>query len=87
MLTQMDTELRLIVGKWGCNDKRKTIPCSVLLNGEYNQNDLCIGVPCIIGKNGVEEIIELDLNNDEMNKFNQSADAVRSMNSTLSDHT
>ena len=69
------------------NDKRKTIPCSVLLNGEYNQNDLCIGVPCIIGKNGVEEIIELDLNNDEMNKFNQSADAVRSMNSTLSDHT
>ena len=69
------------------NDKRKTIPCSVLLNGEYNQNNLCIGVPCIIGKNGVEEIIELDLNNDEMNKFNQSADAVRSMNSTLSDHT
>jgi malate dehydrogenase len=69
------------------NDKRKTIPCSVLLNGEYNQNDLCIGVPCIIGKNGVEEIIELDLNNDEMNKFNQSAAAVRSMNSTLSDHT
>ena len=69
------------------NDKRKTIPCSVLLNGEYNQNDLCIGVPCIIGKNGVEEIIELDLDIDEMNKFNQSADAVRSMNSTLSDHT
>ena len=69
------------------NDKRKTIPCSVLLNGEYNQDDLCIGVPCIIGKNGVEEIIELDLNNDEMNKFNQSAEAVRSMNSTLSDHT
>ena len=69
------------------NDKRKTIPCSVLLNGEYNQNDLCIGVPCIIGKNGVEEIIELDLNNDEMNKFNQSADAVRSLISTLSDHT
>ena len=69
------------------NDKRKTIPCSVLLSGEYNQNDLCIGVPCIIGKNGVEEIIELDLNNDEMNKFNQSAAAVRSMNSTLSDHT
>ena len=69
------------------NDKGKTIPCSVLLNGEYNQNDLCIGVPCIIGKNGVEEIIELDLNNDEINKFNQSADAVRSMNSTLSDHT
>tara|TARA_B100001175_G_scaffold197662_1_gene167776 strand:+ start:3359 stop:4291 length:933 start_codon:yes stop_codon:yes gene_type:complete len=69
------------------NNKRKTITCSVLLNGEYNQNDLCIGVPCIIGKIGIEEIIELDLNNDEMTKFNQSAAAVRSMNSTLSDHT
>ena len=69
------------------NDKRRTIQCSVLLSGEYNQNDLCIGVPWNKKKIGVEEIIELDLNNYEMNKFNQSADAVRSMNSTLSDHT
>ena len=69
------------------NDKRQTIPCSVLLNGEYNHKDICIGVPCVIGKNGVEEIVELDLNDDEMAKFNSSAIAVKSMNSTLTDHT
>jgi malate dehydrogenase len=69
------------------NDKKQTIPCSVFLNGEYNQKDICIGVPCVIGKNGVEEIVELDLNDDEMTKFNSSAIAVKSMNSTLTDHT
>ena len=69
------------------NDKKKIIPCSVLLDGEYNQSDICIGVPCIIGKNGVDEIIELDLNESELVEFNKSVDAVRSMNSTLSSHT
>ena len=69
------------------NDKKQTIPCSVLLNGEYNHKDICIGVPCVIGKNGVEEIVELELNDDEMTKFNSSAIAVKSMNSTLTDHT
>ena len=69
------------------NDKKKIIPCSVLLSGEYNHSDICIGVPCIIGKNGVHEIIELDLNESELVEFNKSVDAVRSMNSTLSSHT
>ena len=69
------------------NDKKKIIPCSVLLNGEYNHSDICIGVPCIIGKNGVDKIIELDLNESELVEFNKSVDAVRSMNSTLSSHT
>ena len=69
------------------NDKRQTIPCSVLLNGEYNHKDICIGVPCVIGKNGVEQIVELDLNDDEIAKFNSSAIAVKSMNSTLTNHT
>lgn len=69
------------------NDKKKIIPCSVLLDGEYNQNDICIGVPCIIGKNGVEEIVKLDLNESETVKFNESADAVRLMNSSLVNHT
>jgi malate dehydrogenase len=69
------------------NDKKKIIPCSVLLDGEYNQSDICIGVPCIIGKNGVDKIIELDLNESELVEFNNSVDAVRSMNSTLSSHT
>ena len=69
------------------NDKKKIIPCSVLLDGEYNHSDICIGVPCIIGKNGVDEIIELDLNESELIEFNKSVDAVRLMNSTLSSHT
>jgi len=69
------------------NDHKNIIPCSVYLEGEYNQSDICIGVPCLIGKNGLEKVIQLDLNDDELTKFNESADAVRSMNSTLVDHT
>ena len=69
------------------NDHKNIIPCSVYLDGEYDQSDICIGVPCLIGKNGLEKIIQLDLNDDELTKFNESADAVRSMNSTLVDHT
>jgi malate dehydrogenase len=38
------------------------IACSVMLEGEYGQNDICIGVPCIIGKNGVEQIVDIQLN-------------------------
>ena len=69
------------------NDHKNIIPCSVYLDGEYNQSDICIGVPCVIGRNGLEKVIQLDLNDDELTKFNESADAVRSMNSTLADHT
>lgn len=67
------------------NDQKRIIPCSVLLDGEYNQDDICIGVPCIIGKNGCEKIIDLDLNDEEMIKFSQSAEAVRRMNLALQD--
>ena len=65
------------------NNHKKLIPCSVLLNGEYGQSDICIGVPCIIGSKGVESIIELKLNKDELNLFNQSSNSVRSMNESL----
>ena len=65
------------------NDQKRIIPCSVHLDGEYNQDDICIGVPCIIGKNGCEKIINLDLNDQEMIKFSQSAEAVRRMNLAL----
>ena len=65
------------------NDQKRIIPCSVLLDGEYNQDDICIGVPCIIGKNGCEKIIDLDLNDEEMIKFSQSSEAVRRMNLSL----
>jgi malate dehydrogenase len=65
------------------NDQKRIIPCSVLLDGEYDQKDICIGVPVIIGKNGWENIIELDLNDNEKKLFANSANAVRNMNSAL----
>ena len=65
------------------NDQKKMIACSVFVEGEYGQNDICIGVPCIIGKNGVEEILDINLNDQEKALFAKSADAVRSMNDAL----
>jgi malate dehydrogenase len=65
------------------NNQRKMIACSVYVEGEYGQNDICIGVPCIIGKNGIEEIVDIQLNDAEKALFAKSADAVRSMNDAL----
>ena len=65
------------------NNQRKMIACSVFLEGEYGQNDICIGVPCIIGKKGVEEIVEIKLNEAEKALFTKSAEAVRNMNADL----
>ena len=65
------------------NNQKRMIPCSGYLEGEYGQSDICIGVPCIIGRKGIESIVSLDLNISEQEKFNLSADAVRNMNDTL----
>lgn len=65
------------------NDQKKMIACSVFVEGEYGQDDICIGVPCIIGKNGVEEILDIKLNDAEKALFAKSADAVRQMNDAL----
>ncbi len=65
------------------NNQKKMIACSVFLEGEYGQNDICIGVPCIIGKNGIEEILSIDLNDAEKALFEKSALAVRAMNADL----
>ena len=65
-------------------DEKKLFTCCVSVDGEYGQKDICIGVPAIIGRNGVEKIIQYDLNEEEQAAFNKSADAVRSMNSVLS---
>ncbi len=59
------------------------IACSVLLEGEYGQSDICIGVPCIIGRNGVEQILDIKLDDSEKEKFAKSVDAVRNMNADL----
>lgn len=67
------------------NDQKRMIPCSVMLQGEYGQEDICIGVPCIIGKNGVENIVDIHLDAQEQEKFQKSAAAVRAMNEALKD--
>ena len=54
-----------------------------MLDGEYNQSDICMGVPCIIGKNGVEQILDIKLNETEQAAFDKSSDAVRAMNAEL----
>ena len=58
-------------------DQKKLIACSVHLEGEYGLQDITIGVPVIIGRNGVERIITLDLNEEEFELLNKSADAVK----------
>ena len=65
------------------HNRKKIIPCSVYLDGQYELRDICLGVPCIIGKNGIEDIIDLDLDSTEKNKLQESAKAVNSMNKTL----
>lgn len=64
-------------------DQKKLFPCSVLLEGEYGENDICVGVPVVIGKNGIEKIVEYKLSDDEKAKFKASAEAVRKMNEAL----
>lgn len=65
------------------NDQKKMIPCSVLVEGEYGLSDLCIGVPCIIGANGVEAIVDVPLNDNEKALLQESASKVRVMNEAL----
>ena len=67
-------------------DQKKMFPCSVLLNGEYGQDDICIGVPVIIGKNGWESIVEFNLSAEEKDLFEASAVAVRKMNAALDEN-
>jgi len=64
-------------------DEKKLFTCCVSLTGEYKQNDICLGVPVIIGKNGWEKIIDFQLNETEQATFDKSAAAVRSMNEVL----
>jgi malate dehydrogenase len=64
-------------------DEKKLFTCSVPLDGEYGQSDICLGVPVIIGKNGWERIVDYRLNADEQALFSKSADAVRNMNDVL----
>ncbi|MGA0030769.1 MAG: malate dehydrogenase [Flavobacteriaceae bacterium] len=65
-------------------DQKKLFPCSVLLDGEYGLSDICIGVPVILGKNGIEEIVSIPLSDAEKEKLQESAKGVRATNDLLS---
>ena len=65
------------------HDQKRLISCSALLEGEYGESDLCIGVPCILGKDGIEKIVEFDLNEEEKAAFAASAAAVHKTNAAL----
>jgi len=60
-------------------DLKKTLPCAAYLNGEYNTKNLYVGVPVIIGKGGVEKIVELELSSEEKNNFKNSVKAVEDL--------
>ena len=64
-------------------DQKKMVPCSLMLDGEYGQSDICLGVPAIIGANGVEKIVEIALNDAEKAKIAEAAQAVRDVNGDL----
>ena len=64
-------------------DQKKMFPCSVMLDGEYGMKDICIGVPVILGRNGIEKIVEVDLNDAEKANMKESADGVRAVNDLL----
>ncbi|PKV49842.1 malate dehydrogenase (NAD) [Aquimarina sp. MAR_2010_214] len=64
-------------------DQKKIFPCSVLLEGEYGLNDLCIGAPVVLGRNGIEKIVEIELNDAEKTKLAESAEGVKKTNGLL----
>jgi malate dehydrogenase len=64
-------------------DQKKIFPCSTLLEGEYGLNDICIGVPVVLGRNGIEKIVQLDLTDAENEHMNRSAEGVRKTNGLL----
>ena len=66
-------------------DQRKMFPCSALLEGEFGLNDLCLGVPVILAKNGIEHIQDINLNDSEINQLKTSSVGVKATNSLLDD--
>ncbi len=64
-------------------DSKKMFPCSALLEGEYGLSDISIGVPCVIGKNGIEKIVEIELSDAEKEKLATSAEGVSKVNALL----
>lgn len=59
------------------HDRKRILPCVAVLDGEYDEADICMGVPCVVGANGIERVIELPLNHEEHSEFKRSVKAIR----------
>ena len=64
-------------------DQKKVFPCSVMLEGEYGLSDICLGVPVVLGKNGIEQIVSINLSEGELAKVKESAEGVAAVNALL----
>jgi malate dehydrogenase len=60
-------------------DQKRVLPCAALCQGEYGINDLFVGVPCLLGRDGIEEIVEIELESDEREQLGKSADSVKEL--------
>jgi malate dehydrogenase len=60
-------------------DEKKVLPCAVYLQGEYGMSDVYLGVPVKLGKNGIEQIVEIELTAEEKTALGRSAEAVREL--------
>jgi malate dehydrogenase len=72
-------ESAMAMAKSYLRDKRRLLPCAANLTGEYGLNDMYVGVPCIIGKGGVEKVVEIELTSAERAMFDKSVDAVKGL--------
>lgn len=72
-------ESAMLMAKSYLRDKRRLLPCAAQLNGEYGLKDIYVGVPCIIGKNGVEKVVEIALSSEERAMFDHSVGAVKGL--------
>jgi malate dehydrogenase len=72
-------ESAMLMAKSYLRDKRRLLPCAANLSGQYGLNDMYVGVPCIIGKNGVEKIVEIALTPEERAMFDKSVGAVKGL--------
>jgi malate dehydrogenase len=65
------------------NDRKETVVVSAYLKGEYSLDDICIGVPCVLGRNGIEKVVELGLSEEEKKAFLKSAQVIKDLNNIL----
>ena len=60
-------------------DQKRVLPCAAALDGQYGENDIYVGVPTVIGKDGIERVVEIELNGDEQAMFDNSVNAVKGL--------